>query len=53
MQFEKRNGGPRSAARERPVKAEILMFTGVRYERDAPNLPTKPSASPGAKRKRG
>jgi hypothetical protein len=34
-------------------KAEILIFTGVRYERDPAEQPTKPSASPRNKRKRG
>jgi hypothetical protein len=34
--------------------ANILMFTGVRYEREAPTGPTKPTASSsGTKRKRG
>jgi len=33
--------------------ADILMFTGVRYERDTASVPTKPTASPGNKRKRG
>jgi len=31
--------------------AEILIFTGVRYERSAPVTPTKPTSS-RAKRKR-
>ena len=34
--------------------AEILIFTGVRYERQSSDAPTKPTAtSSGAKRKRG
>ena len=33
--------------------AEILIFTGVRYERETTQTPTKPPASSGAKRKRG
>ncbi len=34
--------------------AEILIFTGVRYERQAQPAPTKPTASSsGGKRKRG
>lgn len=52
VQFEKRSGDPRPVDSERRGQAEILIFTGVRYERDAPGVPTKPSASPGAKRKR-
>jgi len=51
VQFEGR-GKERGAAKpDRP--AEILIFTGVRYERDNSTAPTKPTASSGAKRKRG
>ncbi|MGV8854337.1 MAG: hypothetical protein ACOH2L_06790 [Devosia sp.] len=35
-----------------PVGAQILMFTGVRYERGTPALPTK-TIDPRPKRKRG
>jgi hypothetical protein len=54
--------GPRELRRlggtpERTQSADILMFTGVRYEREAAvstsSTPTKPTASPGHKRKRG
>jgi hypothetical protein len=53
VQFEKRQA-PRVKGRP-PVSdsAEILMFTGVRYERGEPTMPPKPTASPSAKRKRG
>lgn len=35
-------------------EAEILIFTGVRYERQSAETPTKPTASSsGGKRKRG
>ena len=35
-----------------PQGAEILIFTGVRYERGEPVTPTKPTTSSRAKRKR-
>jgi hypothetical protein len=53
VQFEKRRGGTRAVEPGQRGKAEILIFTGVRYERDTTDAPTKPSASPRAKRKRG
>jgi hypothetical protein len=37
---------------EHSQSAEILMFTGVRYERTSPVTPTKPTTSSRAKRKR-
>ena len=49
-------GRRKGQAAEKPDKsgsAEILIFTGVRYERETTNAPTKPPASSGAKRKRG
>jgi len=33
--------------------AQILLFTGVRYERDHSTAPIKPSSSTGGKRKGG
>ncbi len=51
--FEKREkdrDGARPARGE--GAAEILIFTGVRYERET-TTPTKPTASSGSKRKRG
>ncbi len=44
----------REAGRSRDSRgAEILIFTGVRYERDTSSTaPTKPTASSGGKRKR-
>lgn len=53
VQFQKRRGGPKAVPPVRGGKADILIFTGVRYEREATDAPTKPSASPRAKRKRG
>ena len=50
--FEKQ-AKSRDSKSDRPGGAEILIFTGVRYEREAPNVPTKPTASSGNKRKRG
>ncbi len=53
MQFERRERGRDSGKPAAPINAEILMFTGIRYERQVPASPTKPSTSPGTKRKRG
>lgn len=50
--FEKQ-AKPRDAKSDHVGGANILMFTGVRYEREAPTGPTKPTASSGTKRKRG
>jgi hypothetical protein len=52
VQFEKREGGREDGKSQRQQDAEILIFTGVRYERDGTGAPTKPTAS-GNKRKRG
>ena len=39
---------------EPPGTAEIVLFTGVRYERDgAPLLPNKPAGAASGKRSRG
>jgi hypothetical protein len=41
--------------RPRPAKtgeAEVILFTGIRYERDKPR-PDKPPATSGSKRGRG
>jgi hypothetical protein len=52
VQFEGR-GKERGAAKPEPsASAEILIFTGVRYERQD-TTPPKPTASSGSKRKRG
>ena len=48
-----RQAKARDSKVDRSGSAKILMFTGVRYERDAPTGPTKPTASSGNKRKRG
>lgn len=54
VQFERRGKGGAGARAERAAGAEILIFTGVRYERQDDAKPTKPTASStGGKRKRG
>jgi hypothetical protein len=55
VQFESREKGGSPAPREgAAAEAQILIFTGVRYERQADSAPTKPTAtSSGGKRKRG
>ena len=53
VQFEGRGKSRGGSKSDRPAGAEILIFTGVRYERDSSTAPTKPTASSGAKRKRG
>lgn len=53
VQFEKRELGRSADKTARSTKAEILIFTGVRYERETPDVPSKPSPSRGVKRKRG
>ena len=51
VNFERRK--PAHTPREdHSQSAEILIFTGVRYERPETATPTKPTTSPGAKRKR-
>ena len=54
VQFENRGKGS-AAPRDGPGTAgQILIFTGVRYERETGASPTKPTAtSSGGKRKRG
>jgi hypothetical protein len=51
VQFESRKQGRTEDRREPSSTAEILIFTGVRYERDVPETPTRPTSS-RAKRKR-
>jgi hypothetical protein len=54
VHFEKRERPAEGGKQDRSRGAEILIFTGVRYERDTPTMPTKPTASSsGNKRKRG
>lgn len=54
VQFESRGKGGTGQREERATEAEILIFTGVRYERETSTTPTKPPASSsGGKRKRG
>ena len=54
MPFEKRSRAESGTRNGAPTNAEILIFTGVRYERGNPTVPTKPTASSsGSKRKRG
>lgn len=54
VQFENR-GKPSATPRESDGTAgQILIFTGVRYERETGATPTKPTATTsGGKRKRG
>jgi hypothetical protein len=52
VQFERRKE-PESDRPAPTAEAEILIFTGVRYERQTDAAPTKPTASSGGKRKRG
>jgi hypothetical protein len=54
VQFENR-GRVRTDKPAKRTEAEILIFTGVRYERNtgADSSPNKPSASSGGKRRRG
>lgn len=53
VQFEGRKSG-RTDGQGTPMRsAEILMFTGVRYERATPETPTKPTTTNRAKRRRG
>ena len=52
VQFESRGKGG-TVPREPPAtEAEILIFTGVRYERDCTPVPSKPIGQAKAKRKR-
>jgi hypothetical protein len=53
VQFEKRGKGRGTAPPDPSSSAEILIFTGVRYEREGSTVPPKPTASSGGKRKRG
>jgi len=52
--FEGRKKDRDRGAPDRGRGAEILIFTGVRYERDtaSTSAPTKPNPSSGGKRKR-
>lgn len=50
VKFDRRRK-PASAGRQSPGDAQILMFTGVRYERGTP--PTKSVDPSRPKRKRG
>jgi hypothetical protein len=53
VQFEKRERVEPDGKPDHSIKAEILIFTGVRYERETPDVPSKPTPSRGVKRKRG
>lgn len=50
--FNKRERHPK-ARPTNPVDAQIVFFTGVRYERDGTSAPGKPLGTTRAKRKRG
>lgn len=52
VQFERRGRHPKA----RPINpgvAQIVLFTGVRYERDGTPVPGKPLGTHRPKRKRG
>ncbi|MHB1104232.1 MAG: hypothetical protein ACYC0C_15965 [Devosia sp.] len=52
VQFDKRGRHPKA----RPINlgnAQIVLFTGVRYERDGTPVPGKPLGTTRPKRKRG
>ena len=54
VQFESRGKGGTPPREPPSAEAEILIFTGVRYEREPGTTPPKPTASSsGGKRKRG
>ena len=52
VQFDKRGRHPKARPLN-PGKAEIFLFTGVRYERDGTPVPGKPASPARTKRKRG
>jgi hypothetical protein len=53
LQLPKRGRSAKPAS-EPQEPAKIVLFTGVRYERDgAPQLPTKPAGAASGKRRRG
>jgi hypothetical protein len=53
VQFDRREKGRSGPKPDLSASAEILIFTGVRYERHDSTAPTKPTAtSSGTKRKR-
>lgn len=53
VQFDRRGKDRITVKPDRSTNAEILIFTGVRYEREGSVTPPKPTASSGGKRKRG
>jgi len=57
VQFEARGKDRSTGASARPAEAEILIFTGIRYERQKADVqtevPSKPTPTRGVKRKRG
>lgn len=52
VQFNRQGRRPK-ARPVSPVDAQIVFFTGVRYERDDTPVPGKPLGTTRAKRKRG
>lgn len=52
VQFSKRGRHPKARPMN-PGDAQIVFFTGVRYERDGTPIPGKPLGTTRAKRKRG
>jgi hypothetical protein len=56
VQLPKRGRSAKPAAHEqgKHEPAEVILFTGVRYERnDTPGLPNKPAGAASGKRRRG
>ncbi len=53
VQFDRRGKDRTTAKPDGSTNAEILIFTGVRYERESGTTPPKPTASSGGKRKGG
>jgi len=52
VQFDRRGRHPK-ARPESSGKGQVVLFTGVRYERDGTPLPAKPLRGARSKRKRG
>ena len=52
VQFSRRGRSSKARAAERET-AQIVLFTGVRYQRDDAPAPDKPMGATGAKRRRG
>ncbi len=53
VQFESRGKGSAAPREGGGAAGQVLIFTGVRYERQTGAKPPKPTATSGGKRKRG